>query len=406
LDAQLAGASGVDDADLPALPEEFLIHLMSDGEATGTNTTRTGATAVVSAVEEPASVIAARQLVRDAQGARTARQRRRRPTRKTALRVGAALVAVAAALTTATLVTPSGHNGTPTAHPTAPSSGGVAANGIRLVAAQQDAFPVSFDPPPAGITPDFSEHTGDGGADPTVYTADYQTGTGDGFTLWLYPTDPRTSAVLQHSYFDWPQNDPNRALVTDSGTVSVHGAPAVYSHGHLAGVCETSCKAYAALLWQLPDGRWGYLLGEGSYGQMAVAQGVANSVVDHPQPTGLQLALAPAGWTLHGYEESRSLDLISDNDPKQRLHLSTIDRSGGATLDSVFQDLSTVGATESVTVNGQPGRLASGHDTGGGPDFWYVGGQFPNGPVFLLLAPKTLTRQQVLDIANAATYTP
>ena len=30
LDAQLAGAAGVHDADLPALPEEFLGHLQAD----------------------------------------------------------------------------------------------------------------------------------------------------------------------------------------------------------------------------------------------------------------------------------------------------------------------------------------------------------------------------------------
>jgi hypothetical protein len=398
LDARLAGAAGVSDADLPALPEAFLAHLTSDARTQSRTTSST-------AEDEPAIVIAARQLVTDAHDARTMIPLRRRPRRKAVLRLGAALVAVAAAWTTAVLVTPAESSRTPSAHSPATSTGGAVANELRLVAAQQTAFPVSFDPPPAGITPTFSQYGGGAGGRPVVYVADYQAATGDGFTLWLYPTDPRSSADLEDS-FDWPQNDPNRAVVTDTGTVSVNGAAAVYSHGRQAGICGSTCKAFAAVLWRLPDGRWAYLLGEGAYGQKAAAHTVADSLIDRPQPTGLQLRLAPAGWTLSGYEESRSLDVTSDKDPKQRLHLSTIERSGGATLDRVFRDLPVVGAIESVTINGQPGRLATGHGNSGNPDFWYVGGQFPDGPLFLLLAPKSLTRQQVLDIADQATYTP
>ena len=55
LDAQLVRAAAVQDTDLPALPEAFLAFLTSGaGE------------------EEPASVIAARQLVSDAHDARSA----------------------------------------------------------------------------------------------------------------------------------------------------------------------------------------------------------------------------------------------------------------------------------------------------------------------------------------------
>ena len=63
-----------------------------------------------------------------------------------------------------------------------------------------------------------------------------------------------------------------------------------------------------------------------------------------------------------------------------------------------------VGTPESVTIQGRPGRLAVMDGGEGNPDYWYVVGQFPDGTIFLLLAPETLTREQVLQIAEQATY--
>jgi hypothetical protein len=84
LDDRLAGAAGVRDDDLPALPESFLATLT---------------------VEEPPSVVAARQLVADAAEARGA-PRRRRPGRTALLRTGVAVVGIAAAWATALVVAP------------------------------------------------------------------------------------------------------------------------------------------------------------------------------------------------------------------------------------------------------------------------------------------------------------
>ena len=58
LDAQLAGAAGIRDAELPALPENFLGLVTGDAVPAGEKGAR-----------GPASVVAARQLVADARDA-------------------------------------------------------------------------------------------------------------------------------------------------------------------------------------------------------------------------------------------------------------------------------------------------------------------------------------------------
>ena len=107
---------------------------------------------------EPASVVAARQLVADAESG--AHPRRRRPTRRVLVRAGAAVLAVAAAWTAAVAVTsadrpaPQEPVATPSDPTTSPTRG--TTDAIRLVTAETAAFPLSMDPPPAGLSPVFS----------------------------------------------------------------------------------------------------------------------------------------------------------------------------------------------------------------------------------------------------------
>ena len=180
-----------------------------------------------------------------------------------------------------------------------------------------------------------------------------------------------------------------------TGTVSVGGAP--------AEVREEDGSV--TLLWERSDGKWVQVLGEGAYGGTAAARAVAESVVDRPQPVGLQFGLAPAGWSIGGYEESRSLDLVSDSDPQQLLRVSLIGRQGGLTVDTALSGTELAAPVVPVTVKGLEGRLAlvEGY---GNPDFWNLIGQFADGPMFLLVAPQELTRQQLLAIADQVTYTP
>jgi hypothetical protein len=57
-------------------------------------------------------------------------------------------------------------------------------------------------------------------------------------------------------------------------------------------------------------------------------------------------------------------------------------------------------------VNGEPARLVSvpDHFTEG-RRMWYLAAQFADGPQFLFQAPDTLTREDVLAMAEGLTYT-
>lgn len=370
LDAQLAGAAGVRDTDLPALPEEFLRLLTA-----------------AAAQSEPASILAARQLVSDAREARTATgSRRRRPSRKAVLRAGLAVIAVAAAWTTAVLVAPSDGTGRPSDGTGTPSEH-IGTSGISLVAAEEITFPLSLDPQPAGLTPYFSRV---GGAppfeeQPLVYTADYSSPDGDRVLVNLFPKDPRGLAESGWSV----EGDP-------AGSATVDGTQAKVRRG----------DGFTDILWERPDGRWVRILGEGAYAEIAAVVTVAESLVDRPQPLGLQFGLAPAGWSLTGYEESRSIDLTRDDDPQQLLRLSVYPPGGNGSIDTMLKGMDLAGPVTPVTIQGQEGRLALAKGDQGHPDYWYTVGQLPNGSRFLLLAPRVLTQEQVLEIAEQVTYTP
>jgi hypothetical protein len=45
-------------------------------------------------------------------------------------------------------------------------------------------------------------------------------------------------------------------------------------------------------------------------------------------------------------------------------------------------------------------------DHGGGYTGWYLQARFPDGTVFVVQAPRMLTREQLVQIAEQVTYTP
>jgi hypothetical protein len=370
LDSRLADAAGVADADLPALPEGFLALLVADTRE-----------------PEGASILALRQLIADAHDARTDLRPRRRPRRRTLVRMGAAVVAVAAAATTF-LVTPGGPAGPPADRPSGPAGPGP---GIDLVAAEQIAFPVSLDPAPAGLAPLFSQW---GGVPPfqdqlLTYTASYRDADGEGFDLVLYADDPRGADGVS-----WPDGD----LVDDppeTVTVGGTGRALVVSDGESAD-----------LLWPRQDGQWVRVLGNGPYSGADDVVAIADAIVDRPQSIGLQFGLAPAGWTLNSLEESRSIDLSSDVDPEQRLKLSRYGPGFPITIDTLLEDMTLAQPVETVAAQGLPARLALARPGDGAPVYWYVAGSFPDGSLFLLVAPEVMTREQVLQIADQVSFTP
>jgi hypothetical protein len=246
---------------------------------------------------------------------------------------------------------------------------------------------LTLDPAPDGLTPEFSRSGGvpSYGGHPLVFTADYMSPDGDRVLLSLFPEDPRDLGN------DWPGVDG-----PPTGTVPVNDRTAEVR----------SSNGWVSLLWERPDGRWITILGEGAYAKKAALVAVGDSVVDRPQPIGLRFGLAPAGWSVGGYEENRSLDLISDTDPDQLLRVSVYSPGAGTTIDTIVEGNTFDGPVETVTFQGQPGRLALRQGEAGTPDYWFAVGQLPGGKIFLLIAPKVLTQEQVVQIADQITITP
>jgi hypothetical protein len=349
----------------------------------------------------PAARSAARAALLEEIGAsRTVRSRLRAslPGRRLSLRLGAAVVAVAAAWTTAVVVAPGdAAPGRPAPLATAPAP--AAPGGIDLVAAEAVTFPVSLDPVPEGLTPLYSRRGGIAqyGSTPPFYVADYEptslvsggpgaaaAGAADPgrVLLGLFPEDPRSS----EEYGFWAEGDP-------TGTATVDGIE--------AGVWRE--EGTVSLLWERPDGQWVWLAGEGAQARTESLVAVAGSIVDRPQPVGLQFGLAPAGWSVGGYEESRSLDLVSDTDPGLLLRLSAVGAQYDGTIDELLDGQPMAAPVETVTVQGRPGRLALLGGDAGSPPFWTLLGQLPDGRFFRLLAPQELTREQVLQIGDQVT---
>ncbi|RBY97776.1 hypothetical protein DQ237_02350 [Blastococcus sp. TF02-8] len=409
LDDRLTAAAGIRDAELPALPDDFL--------------------RFVTEADESASVVAARQLAAES---RTA-PRRRRPSRKTFVRAGAGVLVVAAAWTTAVVVdlrperppvvaAPDAQlPAEPTPLPLDPPGG------LTLVAAEAITFPYSLDPAPEGLTPVLSRGGGlemFGAVEPLVYSARYSSADDPGFTFTISERDPRVpppGAQLSPPYTD--------DEVEDRGTTAVAGRPADFTRATLS---EPSCtyapapptqqqepeqvcgSAYAELYWQRADGLWVGLVGWGDrYGSETALVSVGQSIVDRPQPVQLQFGLAPEGWAVSSYESLGNLALVDEADPTNpsaRVAVSLLEQwRGYDSPDVVLRGMADGNPVEELTVKGRSARLVSvpDHfaDLGSGTRMWYLAGEFRDGTGFLLQAPDTLSREDVLAMAEGMSYT-
>ncbi|SDE99816.1 hypothetical protein SAMN05660662_0615 [Blastococcus aurantiacus] len=410
LDTLLAEASGVRDAELPELPAEFLAAL------------RTGA-------DEPASVLAARQLADDARRARG----RRRPSRKVLVRAGAGVLAVAAAWTTAVVVDTQGAERSPEAIPAPPSAEPTElpidpAGGLTLLAAGAVTFPYSVDPEPEGLTPYLTRVGGlesFGTVDPVAYRALYRSAEDLGFSFSIASRDPRIPrpGVFEASPYTAEEID-------ERGATSVGGRPADFVR---ATFDEPDCRyapstptqeeepeevcstAYAELFWQRDDGQWVAMYGQGDrYGDETALVEVAEAIVDRPQPVQLQFELSPENWEVSGYESLSNLSLVDRADPTsltERISVSLQERwRGERDPEDAARGMADGNPIEQVTVHGRPAALVSvpDHcaDPAEGRRMWNLWAQFADGPQFLLQAPDTLTREDVLAMAEGLSYTP
>jgi hypothetical protein len=119
------------------------------------------------------------------------------------------------------------------------------------------------------------------------------------------------------------------------------------------------------------------------------------------------------------YESLANLTLVSEANPtslSDRIGISLQERwRGYAEPADVLQGMSQGAPVEQVTIQGRQAALVSVPDPFTGPGFpqnetprrmWFLAAQFADGPLFLLQAPDTLSREDVLTMAEALTYTP
>jgi hypothetical protein len=109
----------------------------------------------------------------------------------------------------------------------------------------------------------------------------------------------------------------------------------------------------------------------------------------------LQVHLAPAGWELVSYKESKILTL---RDPRSKDHTrdltvylperATPARELASTVEGV------TGPVEPVRVHGRAAHLVPTHFG------WYLQASLPDGTTFVLLAPKDVARADVLEFAG------
>ena len=429
LDARLAAAGGIRDEDLPVLPDTFLHQLMDDGQA---------ATRSDSAVEEPASVIASRQLVQDARQNRARRAQRngRRPTRRSVALLATAAVGASVLVIGVTQVgdspAPGNNAGPTTAAPTAtaPSTpsgppedlGPLEAppGGLALAATSAVSFPYSLDPEPTGLTPVLGMYGGlslFGYTGPVVWEATYRAADDRGFGFRISSGDPR---VLP------PGASESVDAETTESTVAVAGVDADLVQGdYNSPSCryapttpeqtdtpdELCAESFAQLTWQRPDGMWVQVYGEDDWSTAEAVVSIGESVVDRPQSVPLQIRLAPVGWSVSSYQDNTALTLISDSEPSldNRISVSVQDRWRGYTAPNV--GVAAQGnPVEQVTINGQAGELTSvlagSSESPEDARMWILEYALPNGLIVYFTAPGIVTRDQVLQIAAQVTYAP
>jgi hypothetical protein len=330
--------------------------------------------------EAPAFTPAARQAARAALLAEidrpAGRPRVRRPRRRTVVRLGAGLVAVAAAWTTAVLVAPE-TPGTPTA-------------GVTLVGFHVPTFPLSLDPVPDGLRPAF-DGDGSGSSIASYDDAAEQ----NGFAVSVAEDRPGSPDEGAPGY-----RSEGRSEVTVSGE---EGQLARYSRTWCAGDSGGSgCgrRSFTVLTWERAGDQWVRVTAYGRYGTDQRVLDIARSLVDRPQPATLQVGLAPAGWSVQSFKMGRVLTLVDDADGQQTLTIHLPLPEDVVPADLVRARLEgPVGPLVPVTVHGRPAQLV--RVTAG----WYLQAQFADGTTFVVQAPGAFAEQQVLEFAEQVTHT-
>jgi hypothetical protein len=172
---------------------------------------------------------------------------------------------------------------------------------------------------------------------------------------------------------------------------------------------EGSDVRMAHLDLERSPGQFVSVSGQGRFADGDLLVDTAEALVDVPQAVPLQLRLAPAGFTLDFFkEDGRIVRLADESDPERMRGLSVHLPLPGEELTADQLPGMVEGAAgpvEQVTVHGRPAALVP-VEHGEVDRGWFLQARFPDGTTFVVQAPETLTREQVVRIAEQVTYTP
>ena len=196
--------------------------------------------------------------------------------------------------------------------------------------------------------------------------------------------------------------------VEDDGFWSIpDNAPTAEIDGHRATVITrtvfngTPHSAPAVtVIWHSDDSDWTAVTGSGSYADAARVEAIAESLRDRAQPVDLALSVAPRGWSVVAYKEDRILTLAAPGEAgRNDLTVALVKR--------LSVNLSEYGAhdVETLTINGEPAQIGRQAAEAGEPT-WVLEARTSSGQPFSLQAPASLTRDQVIQIAQGVTYRP
>ncbi len=315
-------------------------------------------------------------------------RRVRLPSRTVRWRVGAGVVAVAAAWAAAVVIA-------------APDELGPLPDSVELVAFEPPAFPLSLDPLPAGWDASFSADPGG------VLHASY----GD------VSVDASGNAAGDGLYLRVSPEEPEQYDVTGTDDVSVDGQDAEFVRGDLVmcGGTATECVEervpYLHLVWERQDDQWVQLQGYGAYDDADRLLDVAHDLVDRPQRVPLQVSLAPAGWSVLGYKDDRILTLVDDDHEQHTLSVQLPLPEDVVPAEQVRSSVAgPIGPQLDPTVNGRPAQLVRVQGDlmieGRFLEGWFLQAQFADGTTFVVQAPGAFTQEQVLQLAETVTYNP
>ena len=335
---------------------------------------------------QPAARAAARVALLDeierSRGIR-GRVRARLPRRRTALRIGAGVSVAAIAWTAAVVIA-------------APDGPGAPATSVTLVGFETPTFPLSPDPAPVGLRPEF-DGSGDGATIASYHDAEMR----EGFTIVVSEDEPERIADLAGSQV----GDVRDVEVDGRDGEVVHGSENWCWDSDIAENCAP--RGFTELRWERADDQWVRIEGHGTYDDTGRLVTLAESLVDRPQPATLRMGLAPAGWSVQSYKMGRVLTLVNDSYEPQTLTVH-IPLPEDVPPPAELRDslMGPIGPVIPVTVQGRAAslvRLDAGYLD---QEMWFLQAQFADGTTFTLQAPEAFTQDQVIQMADQVTYNP